>query len=327
MYTSSTYRDVEPKCYETDHILEVENEIKKTFPDYFNKFIASEAGSGVSPEQFKKLQATFGVKNVVIKEKSNTGEVLDRIIRESIDEFLKDRPKYEAIFDLESLEEYEDDASTFKSIVLKNQCPIIQKTIANRKAKELDQYRIDFNTASAEYLLSVVTHLCEFGQQYYSEYDRDSYEDASSYKDLNLETLQGDDYTAYGVIGGGIKTHMLFKVWPEVFSSRSRSALWALWHLTNKKSFGCNTDSEFLMINTSKVITQQNYFYPYPLFAWYAFTIYKLIKAEAEKLSVTIDPSYRYVIVDRFFNFVADQHAEQIALFQSQIANGGKGYD
>ena len=325
MYSNSEYRDVEPRCYDADHIESVEKAIRKKFEEYFETFIFSEAGAVLTPEQIAALKKRFAVKDGG-KKKSNGTDAYKRIIIESQEAFLKDQDDYIAIMDLESLEEYEDDASTFKSIVLRNKCPIIRKTL-NSNRKELQKYHMDFNIASADNLLSVVTNICEFGENYYKAYDNETYENITSYQEMGLEPLGEDEYIAYGVIGGGIKSHLLYKVWPEVFPNRSREAIWALWYLSDKKAYGCKTDSEFLMVDMYKSITTQNYFYPYDLFSWYAFVIYKLLREKAEEKDLYIDPEFRYVIVDRFLSFVARQHESEIVMFQSQIPNGGLGYD
>jgi hypothetical protein len=85
-------------------------------------------------------------------------------------------------------------------------------------------------------------------------------------------------------------------------------------------------DSEFLMIDVKESTTQQNYFYPYELFAFYAHQIFQLLKAEAEDLDVYLDPEYRYVIVDSFLSFVADSHESEINLLTSQIRESDYGY-
>lgn len=320
MYARSEYRDVEPKCYENAHVNEVVEAIKENFPAYFERFVTTEAGTGITVQDFEKLQEKFGVKAVKTSGKADMSARYKRIIADSIDEFEKDRESYLQIFDMEMLEEYEEDAATFKSEILRNKCPIIRKTIANKKAKELDKYRYEFGVADPDYLLSVVTRLCETAQDYEkSNYNRNDYENIKKYEDLCMAEFDSDECTAYGVIGGGIKSLMLQKLNPEMFSSRSRNALWALWYLTNKRAFGCVTDSEFLMIDIQKTITQQNYFYPYELFSYYAFEVYKMLRDKATELNAYIDPAYRYVIVDAFFDYVASEHETEISMLQSQI--------
>ena len=324
MYTRQEERNVEQMCYEEDHVQTVLSEIKKNFEEYFGRFVETGAGASITGESFERLQKHFGVSKSKKKSSKNLSENYIAIIREGIDEFEKDRQSYLDIFDQELLEEYEEDSSTFKSIVLKNQCPVIRKTYANKRAKELDKYRHDFNLADAEYLLQVVTNLCTFAEEYAdTAYDAETYENAGAYQDLQLSLLDTEEYTAFGVIGGGIKTRMLYKVNPMCFPSRSRSALWALWYLTGKKDFGCRMDSEFLMIDVRKIITQQNYFYPYELFAFYAFEIYKMLRDKAAEMGAHIDPEYRYVVVDSFFDYVAGEHESEINVMTSQIRDGG----
>lgn len=330
MYTRTEYRDVEPICYENDHINKVVSRIKENFPAYFERFLETEGGIGITAKDFAQLQKNLGVNAVKSLKKKDYSETLRSIISDSQEEFEKDRQAYLKILDIECLEEYEegDDAPTFKSEILRSKCPIIRKTLNSTNAKELEKYRKDFGLADADYLLRTVINLCEAANSYISDsYDPNSYEDITDYRDLNMAVFDTDECTAYGVIGGGIKTLMLHKFDPEVFSSRSRTALWALWYLTDKDTFELSTDSEFLMIDINKVITQQNYFYPYELFHYYAFEVYKLIKEKADELKVHINTKYRYVIVDRFFEYVASEHADAIATMQSQIRdNVGDAY-
>ncbi len=317
---------VEDVCYEQAHVEKVLKSIKKNFDSYFIRFLDSTGGKGVSLQDIQGLQQKFGIEINQQKKNRDLTANYKTIIREAYDDFEKDREDYEKIFRAEWLEDLNDDADGFKSKTLRNECPIIRKTLANRRAKELDKYRASFSKADADWLLSVVYNLCVFGDKYQENYNPNTYEDSQTYQDLALELLDTEEYTAYGVIGGGIKTHMLYKVHPAIFPNRSRSAIWALWYLTDKDTFGCGTDSEFLMIDLSKNIVQQNYFYPYQLFAYYAFEIYKLLKDKATKYEVYIDPNYRYVVVDAFLEYVAMEHDDEISFLKSQIRDGGMGY-
>lgn len=326
MYTKMDNSGVEDICYEQEHVEKVLDVIKKNFDSYFRRFLDSTGGMGISLEDIQNLQKKFGIE---VKQKKKNNDLTNNfktIIRESINDFEKDRADYEKIFRQNWLEDLDEDADVFKSKTLRNECPIIRKTLANRRAKELDKYRASFSQADADWLLRVVYNLCVFGDEYQDKYDPKTYEDVQTYKDLEMELLDTDDYTAYGVIGGGIKTHMLYKVHPAIFPNRSRSAIWALWYLTNKETFGCKTDSEFLMIDLSKNIVQQNYFYPYQLFAFYAFEIYKLLRDKATEYEAYIDPDYRYVIVDAFLEYIAMEHDSEISFLKSQIRDGGMGY-
>lgn len=326
MYTRMDNSGVEDVCYEQEHVETVLAAIKKNFDEHFIRFLDSTGGAGISLKDIQGLQKKLGIDVQKRKKNQDLTENYKTIIREAIDDFEKDREDYQKIFRQGWLEDLDEDADVFKSKTLRNECPIIRKTLANRRAKELDKYRASFSQADADWLLKVVYNLCVFGDEYQAKYDPATYENAQNYHDLEMDLLDTDDYTAYGVIGGGIKTHMLYKVHPALFPNRSRSAIWALWYLTDKDTFGCKTDSEFLMIDLSKNIVQQNYFYPYRLFAFYAFEIYKMLRDKATEYNAYIDTDYRYVIVDAFLEFIAMEHDEEIAFMKSQIRDGGMGY-
>lgn len=289
----SVYNDtgepVESCCYDEPHIEKVLEAITKNFPRYFENFV-----EGRTARNFAK------------------------VINEAIAEFESDRDTYKEIFDEEFLEEYEDDPNAFKSNILKNKCPIIRKTLQSAKTdKALAKYRSKFNCADANELLEKVTTICRFGY--------DCFRDPKKLSEIAY--LDTEDCSVYGVIGGGIKTMFLYKLYPALFPSRSKNALWALYFLSGKDKFGCDYDSEFLMIDdVKKIVTQQNYFYPYELFYRYACEIYDLLEREAAEVSFSLPENYRYVAVDAFFSSVAENHENEIKFYENQIRDGGSDY-
>ena len=326
MFVDNDSWDVEEICYDHTHIQNVVSEIKKNFDTYFEKYIQTEAENGISQEDFEKMKRKMGICSDEKRQKKDWSQNYKRIIREAIDDFEKDRNAYIELFDEEALEEAEYDPSSFKSKTLKYECPIIKNTLFSN-AKELGKYKRQYSISDPNELLQVVQTLSQFGEKYQNDvYDPKTYEDAKQYEDLRLENMDTEAFTVYGVIGGGIKSHMMYKVYPNTFPNCSRNAIWALWYLTDKKTFGCKTDSEFLMIDVGKSFTQQNYFYPYKLFAFYAFEIYKLLRDKATELGAYIDTDYRYVIVDSFLSFVENVHDEETSFLKAQIRDGGRGF-
>lgn len=327
MYKHQEERSVEPICYKHEHIAKVLITINANFLKYFDDFIMLEAGHKASEQAIIKMAEKLGTLNVKSKKNINYSQKFKNVLIEALDEFERDRDKYLAIFDKEALEEYKDDPQYFKSTVLKNECPIIHSTIHNKKAKELDKYRYEFSVSKPQDLLSVVSKLHCFANNYHNyNYDLETYDYISSYEDLKFSVLDTEEYTVYGVIGGGIKSQMLYKIFPSVFPNRSRDSIWALWYLTEKKTFDCKRDSEFLMIDVKESITQQNYFYPYELFTFYAHQIFQMIRKKANENNVYINPETRYVIVDAFLGFIAKQHNDEISVLRQQIKEGGFEY-
>lgn len=312
MYTTDHEHMVEDECFQVKHIQKVLDKIKGNFQYYFDKFLESQQ-SHIPQDRVDDLHDKF------IIDSAGKHLVLDRrrackeLFEEAICDFEKDRQTYIDLFDQELLEEYEDDSQQFKSRALKIDTPVIRRTLQNVYAEQLDKYRKAFNCANASDLLTVVSRLSKFSEDYVqNKYNAETFEDIVYYKDFNLTVLDTEEYTVHGVIGGGIKSTMLFKNYPNVFSSRSRLAVWALWYLVGKENFGCKMDSEFLMIDLKKNSVQQNYFYPYELFEFYALQIYLLIKDAAKRLGVEMNNGYRFVYVDAFLSFIAVDHLHEI---------------
>lgn len=312
MYTSDHEHMVEDECFQVKHIQKVLDKIKENFQGYFDKFLESQQ-SHIPQDRIDTLHDRF------IVDSEGKHLVLDRsracreLFEEAISDFEKDKKAYVDLFDQELLEEYEDDPQQFKSRILKIETPIIRRTLQNMYAEQLDKYRAAFARANAVDLLTVVSRLSKFSEDYVqNKYNAETFEDIVYYKDFNLTVLDTEEYTVHGVIGGGIKSTMLFKNYPDVFSSRSRLAVWALWYLVGKQKFGCKMDSEFLMIDLKQNSVQQNYFYPYELFEFYALQIYLLIKNAAKRLGVEVNSAYRFVYVDAFLSFIALDHIQEI---------------
>lgn len=317
---------VEDCYYDDEHTWAVAEAVEKNFEEYFERFVETDGGLLLSDSEFSELKKKFAF-YTNNNSKDNNANNFKLLIAEAYEEFEKDRQKYLNIFDDETLEEWEDDPATFKSKVLRQECPIIHSTLYNKRAKELDKYRYEFSKADPEKLLATITNLYDFANEYMSDYyDEEAYDIVNVYSDLGLEKLDTEEYTVFGVIGGGIKSHLLYKFQPSAFPNRSRNAIWAFWYLTGKEKFDCEMDSEFIMIDVEKSTVQQNYFYPYELFSYYAHEVYLLLKEKAEEMGVYIDPRYKYVVVDRFLNYVAEEHSEEISLLKSQIRDGGPEY-
>ena len=85
MYTRTGYRGVESKCYENNHVEKVVEKIRENFPAYFERFIETEAGVGITSKDFAKLQQSFGIKSVKDAGKKDLSDKYKRKIADSYD--------------------------------------------------------------------------------------------------------------------------------------------------------------------------------------------------------------------------------------------------
>lgn len=304
-------------CYEANHIEKVFNEMKKNFQTYFESYIESRAGRIVTYETIESLRGEMNItSNHLTVDKSKYQKNLEAIKDFAIKEFNKDIEDYQELFDLDTLKEYEEDPAGFKND-FKKDCSMIRKTL-NSKDKSLDQFKIKFKMCNPNYLLEVIKNIVSYLDEYPRKWEGYDYDGDYSIQDLLEDLLEqsvfdAEGYRVDGVIGGGIKSYIAHKILPQYFPHRSREAIWALWYLVDKKDFGCEQDSEFIMVLTDKVVTHQNFYYPYKLFGIYSYLIYRLLLEKYVELNVYLPENYRYVFVNDFLKFVANYHANEIS--------------
>ncbi len=274
------------RAYKPEHIEKVMTEIKKNFRNYFKSF-STKSKISVQPSTLIKL-----------------------IFDKEIADFKNDQIKYKAFFDLETLDEYEDNPNGFKSDFQKK-VPIILNCMFT-PAKEMQKYQFNFRDKSGRELLDVTRNIINFAEKFIKTFDDRTHEKAVSVSELGLSDLGEEKYISHLVIGGGIKSNFLYSLYPNAFPNRSQSALWSLWYLVNKNKFGFADDSEFLMIHPKEGKTHQNYHYPYDLFSYYALQIYHLLKTACAAEGVTLLDKYRYIYLETFFKHIADVNSAEI---------------
>jgi len=270
-------KELDPRVYDADHINDVLNEIQATFPKYFTEFCDS------SPE-LRFMSA--------------------------ISDHESEHPKYQVYMDLRGLDEFEENPSPFKGYT-KSKCPIIRKCLMSND-EVMKQYKISFNQSTGKQILSSVRKIAEFGIRYVAAFEEHKHEQSTSYEDLNLSELTIEDYGCPGVIGFGIQSGLLFGLYPHAFAHRSQNAVWSLYFITNRKDFGIEDDSEFLMVRPEYSSCEQNYYYPADLFGFYALKLYLMLKQACLKKKITFENKNRYIYLSAFTDFISELHHNDI---------------
>jgi hypothetical protein len=267
------------RLYEPTHIQTVQADMAEGFLDFFAQF---------APDKLTLLHH----------------------MQEGLEKFLHERPQYLTLLDRDYLEEFESDPHAFKS-TLKKDCPIIRRCL-NSPAKVMDAYRSSFYQSKGDRMLQVAINLSEFATGVMPGFDALGQLGADHPATLGVSDLDTEPYTAFGVIGGGIRSHFLYNLYPVAFPNRSQNSVWVYYFLTHQKDYGFEDGSEFLMINSDGSGTQQNFFYPYDLFTFYATRLYLLLRENCKKVGYELDETYRYVYLNTFLDFVAGLHSEDI---------------
>lgn len=275
------FHELTQRAYEPTHIAKVREDIRHHFDHYFNS---------MGDSAWKASVKFVGALNT----------------------FEDERQPYLRFLDQEALEEYDDDPNAFKKAIRK-ECPIVRHCM-NSSAKVMESYQSAFWTTPGARMLEVTRNIVEFGAAYAAQFNVESFLQAETPMDFGVSGLDDEPYTAYGVIGGGIRTLFLYYLWPHAFPNRSQAGIWALYFLTGRNNYGFHDDSEFLMIQDDG--TQQNYFYPYDLFTFYARDLLLLIQSKSKAAGFSINPDQRFVYVNCFLQHVADTHATDINILK-----------
>jgi hypothetical protein len=274
-------KELEKQVYEPEHIQRVLDEITISFPGYFEKFFVQ-----------------------------NPGLLFIKSIREHESE----QESYRNYLDLLALEELEDNPNAFKHVT-KTSCPIIRRCLMSQD-EVMKQYKIAFHDISGRQLLDGVKNIAQFGIDYAASFNDARHEAIRSYPELGLEKLNEAEYGAPGVVGYGIQSSLLYGKFPHAFAHRSQNAVWALHFITNRKSFGLEDGSEFLMVQPRLGTCEQNFFYPAELFGFYALKLYLMLKKACAERKLTFHDRPRYLYLNAFTDFVADLHRDDINVYK-----------
>lgn len=269
--------ELEKKVFDSDHIQKVLKEIESTFPLVFAQFCS---------------------------------RPIEPIFTQAIKDFEKEQSSYREYLDLRSLNEFDDNPNAFKRET-KTKCPIIRRCLMSQD-EVMKQYKISFNEVSGRQLLDGVKLIAQFGLDYVIAFDDSRHEKVNSYDQLGLAPLNEPGYGAPGVIGYGVQSSLLYGKYPHAFAHRSQNAVWSLYFITNRKNFGLEDDSEFLMVQPKYNTCEQNFFYPADLFGFYALKLYLLLKNACETHGIRFYDRHRYIYLSAFTDFIASQHREDI---------------
>ncbi len=293
------------------HVAKVWAAIEAALPSYWDKFVESERKSDAMSE----LLAKHGKKAPPAKPGQT---VIAPVFEKAIKEYEKEADRYRNFFDPAAMEEYRDDPNAFKQ-GLSRDVPVIANTLRQRNA-ELKEWQMHFRAARANDLLAVFSNVLDFREEWSESHPPDEYAGYDALEAFELDPLDNDEaMNMQNVIGMGIKSNVLYHLDPQRLPARGQRALYGLYFLSGRSPFGLPSDtSEFLMINDpahttdDSIIMDQNYWYPYGLFSLYALRVFRWIDAHMSAGNVTLDRTHRYVYVQRFFEAVCAQHAEDL---------------
>lgn len=304
---------------EPEHMAAVWEDIRKSFPKYFASLVKPRVAEGEDLLEQLKANAAFRVR--APKKPKAPPKPDFSALSNAVTTYEREAEHYREFFDPERLAEFrEDDPDAFKT-ELSKKCPVIRQTLMS-PLEDLKEWKYKYKAAKSATLLAAFDHLRALGDGYLAdsgaepEFDRYDDPDDFAMEDFNEETTG-----VPGVVGGGIKTAVLYHLEPRVFAPRSTSALFGLYFLTEEKTYRLKSKtSEFIMVddkrpgrdegwsNRYNMKVSQNYWYPYELFAFYAMKIWRLLRDACAEKGHPLEPAFRFVFVLAFLDHVCREN-------------------
>ncbi|MBK9564125.1 MAG: hypothetical protein IPO37_02660 [Saprospiraceae bacterium] len=295
-----------------EHITAVLHKIEKALMFYTDNYIKNISEN----ENLNKLENKFGggKKNNTADREKNIYEYFNT----RFDEFSNEAEKYRKFFTSPSFkEESEFDTGGFKAR-LRKEIPVINGAM-NSKAKVMQEYKAAFNRSNADDLYTVCYNIIEFAEDYALATNEEDYKNVKSWEDFKMNDLEDDNHRLESVIGNGIRATFLNTIFPQWFSGNYKHGIFALFFLTDKDVIDMQSQtSEFTMLKDliepgdRTIITEHNFFYPYPVYNFYMLQIYKYLEKKFKDINIELKKEFRFWYVNDFINFICEYHSEDI---------------
>jgi len=295
-----------------EHIEKVWSAVKSNFDKYWFSMIERNSGA----DKLKELEEKFRV----IRKQVKDIDVIRPLFIEKLRDYDNEASIYRKFFNKDYLEEFQDhDPNGFKR-ALKSDCPIIRDAVnSRREALQEWQYKFNKLTTGQEFL-DIFRNLLDFAEDYVTIHKEQSFGKLDDLESYGLDQLDDEpEYRIEGVIGSGIKSCVLYYLYPRCFPRLNRGSMYGLYFLSGKDHFGLGSrTSEFLMIYDRTIITDKNikmdhnYWYPYGLLTLYAMRLYRLIDDKAKSMILALESDFRFVYVICLFDEIWQKHEELI---------------
>lgn len=228
---------------------------------------------------------------------------------------------YHDLFDLETMEEdYAEDVETFKSFILASKCDVIRKTLQS-KAEALKDWKIKYRNSKSQSLYDTFYNLISFGKEYNDSMDEQAMKELDQIDDCRLSEMGEESCYQTGVLGYGIVSNILNRMYPRTFPGYYKMGIWSLYFLSDNDSKQATPTgtSEFCMVKdethskTGIYEMEHNYFFPYEVFCIYSLRIYRMLTSRiSERFQKEFPCDYRFLLTNSFYEYITRENASAI---------------
>lgn len=209
-------------------------------------------------------------------------------------------------FNLELLKEFEGEYETFKDESFST-IPWTVKAALKTPDEELIRYKAAYASTPPKLIFDTVKKILTRAKNYHEKMKID-YSNIKKVKDLKLQSINDPELLLPGVVGLGIRSEILYRLYPSNFSIMTRKSIWGMYFLVGENidfiKFEKNRDNEYRI--------SHDWEYDYERFTYLCNIIANLLEIELKNYKVSMKPMYRFAYVGYFLNIISKNNEELI---------------
>lgn len=263
------------------------------------------------------LETGNGIK--IRKDNKEDLKKLQKVVRGWEEEIDKYHQIIEDAFNLELFyHENEDkyDNQEFKDDIFAEKLWTVKSALKNANYdREMIRYRDSFKATTASDIFVVVKNILEASDDYIkNKIPNINYNRIKEIEQLHLEYLNDESMYLTGVIGYGIRSELLHRLYPGSFAIMTRRSLWGMFYLTDEAD-------EFVVdeknMEGTKSRTSHNWTYEYDRFIYYNNFLGNLLEEKFKKYKISFKPNNRFGYINMFLNEIYGLNKRKIEVLYS----------
>ena len=212
-----------------------------------------------------------------------------------------------ALFDEDNEEVYE--YQEFKDTIFSKQLWTVSSALKTRDP-ELERYKEQFLRTPAKDIFVTTLNILKGAEEYMNcSASSIKFHALRNIEELRYSFLDKEGMLLTGVIGLGIRSEILHRLYPSHFPIMTRRSLWGMYYLTKELD-------EFVVDSPpfeGMFRTEHNWNYDYPRFSYLNNFICNLLEDKIKKLcNFDLKPSLRFGYVNEFLVKINEQHKYEI---------------
>ena len=232
-------------------------------------------------------------------------------LKEKINKMEFDVKKYKSEcfqnFNPEIIEIMKSDLGAFKNNIFGEKLWTVSSSLHDMSNPELARYRESFDNATPKEVYVCVKHILEATKNYVENvFPQISLRSINNIEDLKLDYLDEEDMLLVGVIGLGIRSELLHRMYPAVFPIMTRRSLWGMYFLTSENEF--IVDENF----QGKSRTSHEWNYDYDRFCFYTNFLTNIMETYLKKYKIKMDMTIRFGYLNLMLIAYSAKHKTEI---------------